>query len=241
MRGMLLVARRELAAYLNSYWGYVVIALVLLIDGLLFNGVALGDRPKYSAEVIEQFFYFSFGTTIIASILLTMRLVAEERQTGTIILIDSSPLRDWQLVGGKYLSALVVVFVMVLLTLHMPALVFVNGKVSYGHIVAGYTGLMLVAASTLAIGTFASTISRSQLVAGVLSTVIVVFFLLTWLVAKKVDPPFDELLSYMSYFQRHFRSFMRGQIKTEDVLYYLSLAFGFLVASSRFLAARRWR
>jgi len=140
MRGMLLVARRELAAYLNSYWGYAVIAAVLVIDGLLFNAFALGNQPKYSSKVIEEFFYFSFGTTVIASILLTMRLVAEERQTGTIVLIDSSPLGAWQLIGGKYLSAMVVLATMVLATMYMPALVFVNGKVSYGHIFAGSPG-----------------------------------------------------------------------------------------------------
>lgn len=241
MRGMLLVARRDLAAYLNNYWGYAVIAAVLVIDGLLFNAFALGDKPKYSSQVMEEFFYFSFGTTIIASILLTMRLIAEERQTGTIVMVDSSPLSGWQLVGGKYVSAMVVLGSLVLLTLYMPALVFVNGKVSYGHIVAGYTGLLLVAGATAAIGTFASTVSRSQLVAGFVSVAVVVFFLVTWLLAKVADPPLKDVLSYLSFFDRHYRGFMRGQINTEDVLYYLSLAFGFLMLSSRFVAARRWR
>jgi ABC-2 type transport system permease protein len=241
MRGMLLVARRDLAAYLNNYWGYAVIAAVLLIDGLLFNAFALGDSPKYSSKVIEEFFYFSFGTTIIASVLLTMRLFAEERQTGTIVLIDSSPLSDWQLVGGKYVSAMVVLGGMVLLTIYMPALVFVNGKVSYGHIVAGYTGLLLVAGATAAIGTFASTISRSQLVAGFISVALVVFLLVTWLLAKVADPPLKDILSYLSFFDRHYRGFMRGQINTEDVIYYVSIVFVFLMLSSRFLAARRWR
>jgi ABC-2 type transport system permease protein len=241
MRGMLLVARRDLAAYLNNYWGYAVIAAVLIIDGLLFNAVALGDAPKYSSKVIEEFFYFSFGTTIIASILLTMRLFAEERQTGTIVLVDCSPLSDWQLVGGKYLSAMAVLGAMVLLTVYMPALVFVNGKVSYGHIVAGYTGLLLVAGATAAIGTFTSTISRSQLVAGFISVAIVVFLLITWLLAKVADPPLKDILSYLSFFDRHYRGFMRGQINTEDVVYYLSIIFVSLMLSSRFLAARRWR
>jgi ABC-2 type transport system permease protein len=241
MRGMLLVARRDLAAYLNNYWGYAVIAAVLIIDGLLFNAVALGDAPKYSSKVIEEFFYFSFGTTIIASILLTMRLFAEERQTGTIVLVDCSPLSDWQLVGGKYLSAMAVLGAMVLLTVYMPALVFVNGKVSYGHIVAGYTGLLLVAGATAAIGTFTSTISRSQLVAGFISVAIVVFLLITWLLAKVADPPLKDILSYLSFFDRHYRGFMRGQINTEDVIYYLSIIFVSLMLSSRFLAARRWR
>lgn len=241
MRGMLLIARRDLSAYLNSYWGYAVIAAVLIIDGLLFNAFALGDQPKYSSKVIEEFFYFSFGTTIIASILMTMRLVAEERQTGTIVLVDSAPISDWQLVGGKYISAMTVLSAMVLLTLYMPALVFVNGKVSYGHIVSGYFGLLLVAGAVASIGTFASTVSRSQLVAGFISVVVVVFLLVTWLLAKVADPPLKDIFSYMSFFDRHYRGFMRGQINTEDVVYYVTIVFVFLLMSARFMAARRWR
>lgn len=241
MRGMLLVARRDLAGYLNSLWGYAVIAAVLVVDGLLFNAFALGSQPKLSSKVVEEFFYFSFGTTVVASILLTMRSVAEERQTGTIVLLDSSPLSDWQLIGGKYLSALLIIAAMVLCTMYMPALVFVNGKVSYGHIAAGYLGLLLVGSSVAAIGTFASAVSRSQLVAGFASVVITVALLVMWLLAKVAEPPLVDVFSYLSLFDRHYRSFMRGQINTEDVAFYLSISFVFLLLASRFMAARRWR
>ncbi len=241
MRQMLLVARRDLAAYLNSFWGYAVIAALLLIDGLLFNGLALGNQPKYSSKVIEDFFMFTFGTTFAASILLTMRLVAEERQTGTIVLIDSSPVSSWQLVVGKYISAMTVLVAMVLATVYMPALVFVNGKVSYGHIFAGYLGVILVVAAVAAIGTFASAVSRSQLVAGFLSTAISVAMLLMWMISKVADPPIIDVLSYTSLFDRHFQPFRRGQINTEDVVFYLSVSFVFLMLASRFMAARRWR
>lgn len=241
MRGMLLVARRDLAGYLNSLWGYAVIAAVLVVDGLLFNAFALGSQPKLSSKVVEEFFYFSFGTTVVASILLTMRSVAEERQTGTIVLLDSSPLSDWQLIGGKYLSALLMIAAMVLCTMYMPALVFVNGKVSYGHIAAGYLGLLLVGSSVAAIGTFASAVSRSQLVAGFASVVITVALLVMWLLAKVAEPPLVDVFSYLSLFDRHYRSFMRGQINTEDVAFYLSISFVFLLLASRFMAARRWR
>lgn len=241
MKRMLLVARRDLGAYFNSYWGFAVIAAVLVIDGLLFNAFALGSEAKYSSKVIEEFFYFSFGTTVIASILLTMRLVAEERQTGTIVLVDSSPLASWELVGGKFISAMTVMLGLVLATVYMPALVFVNGKVSYGHIVAGYSGLMLVASACCAIGTLTSAISRSQLVAGFLSTLAIVFLLVSWLLAKVTEPPLNDLFTYISFFDRHYRPFMRGQVNTEDVIYYVSVAFVALMLSSRFMAARRWR
>jgi ABC-2 type transport system permease protein len=242
MKGVMLIARRELGAYFNSFWGYLVVAVILIINGLLFNAFALGDNPKLSFEVLRDFFYFSFGTTVIASILITMRLIAEERQTGTITLIHASPLSEWQVIFGKYLSAMVFLGVMLVLSGYMPALVFVNGKVSLGHIFSGYLGLFLVGSATVAIGTFASTLSRSQLVAAVVGGVISVFLLVTWLLARIADPPLKEIFSYMSLFDRHFRrTFMEGQIHTNDVVFYLSITFVFLVLSTRWISARRWK
>ena len=241
MRGMMLVARRELAAYFDSYWGWVVIAVILLIDGLLFNALAMGDKPKYSSDVIQEFFWVSFGTTVIASLPVTMRLFAEEKQTGTMVLLDSAPLTRFQLVGGKYLSAMLVMAILVLSTLYMPALVFVNGKVSYGHIFAGYLGLLLVAAATTGIGTLGSVVARNQIVAFIVSGLLILFFVLAWLLAKVADPPLKDVISYFSFFDRHYRGFMEGKINTEGVVYFLGIAFVSLLLSSRFLAARRWR
>lgn len=241
MRGMLLIIRRELAAYVNSFWGYSVIAAILVIDGLLFNAFALGDKPRFSTEVLEQFFFFSFGTTTVAAVLLTMRLVAEERQTGTIVLVDSSPLSNWQIVAGKYVSAMVVLGTLVLVTLYMPALIFVNGKVSVGHVVSGYFGLLLVGSAAVAIGTFGSAVSRSQLVAAVISSVLVVFVLLAWMLAKVTDPPFADLFAYVALYDRHFQPFKEGRVSTESIVYLTSLTFLFLMLSTRWLAARRWR
>lgn len=242
MRGLLLVAKRELASYFNSLWGIAVIAVILVIDGLLFNAFAIGDSAKYSEVVLEQFFYFSFGTTVIATILLTMRLIAEERQMGTMALLDASPLSDWQVVGGKFASALAIVVLMTALTAYMPAMIFVNGKVSMGHIAAGYLGLVLVGAAVAAIGTFASTLTRSQLVAGVIASVITVFLLISWLLAKVSAPPFDSIFSYMAMFQRHFqKSFMTGRVQTESLVYYVSVIFVFLMLATRRMALRRWK
>jgi len=236
-----MVARRDLAAYLNNYWGYATIAALLVLEGLMFNAFALTDRPKYSADVIEEFFYLTFGFVCFASVILSMRVIAEERQTGTLVLLDSSPLSPWQIVGGKFLSAFAVVMFMVACTVYMPALVFVNGKVSYGHLAAGYFGLGLLAAATVGLGTLASTISRSQLVAGIVGAVMVVTLVVSWFLAKIVDPPLKDIFSYVSLLDRHYRGFMRGQINTEDVVFFVSVAFVGLMLSSRFMAARRWR
>ena len=76
MRPVILLARRELATFLNTWWGWAILAMVLLIDGLLFNAFAMGSAPRFSADVLEDFFYFSSGTTMVAGVLITMRLLA---------------------------------------------------------------------------------------------------------------------------------------------------------------------
>lgn len=242
MRGLLLVAKRELQAYFNSFWGYLIVAIILMINGLLFNAFSMGATSRLSFEVLRDFFYFSFGTTVIASIFLTMRLIAEEKQTGTLALVSASPLADWQIIVGKWASAVLFVGFLLLVSTYMPALIFVNGKVSMGHIFAGYFGLFLVACTVCAIGTFASTLSKSQLVAAVVGGVIVVFLILTWLLAKIADPPLQSVLSYMSLFDRHYgRTFMMGQIHVRDIVFYISTTFFFLVLSSQWIGARRWK
>ena len=149
MRNVGLIARRELMSTLGSPTGTVVAAAVLLIDGLLFNGFALGGGRRLSAEVMSDFFYFSSGTTMIVGLLLAMRLISEERQSGTLVLLRSSPLTSWEIVLGKYLAALVFLVALTLATVYMPLLILVNGQVSFGHLAAGYLGLALLGSATL--------------------------------------------------------------------------------------------
>src|SRR5579872_390055 len=125
MNAALLIAGRELRAYLRSPFGYIVAAAMLLIDGLLFQGFALGAGARLSAEVLHDFFYFASGTTMVAAILLSMRLLAEERQTGTLVLLNTAPLRDRDIVLGKFLSAFAFVALLTVLTGYMPLLIFV--------------------------------------------------------------------------------------------------------------------
>jgi len=105
MSATMLIARRELGTYLRSMTGYVIAAILLLVDGLLFNIFAIGGEDKLSAVVLGQFFFYTSGLTMIASVFISMRLVAEERQTGTLVLLTSSPVMDGQIIVGKFLSA----------------------------------------------------------------------------------------------------------------------------------------
>lgn len=234
-----LIAKKELSSYLNTSWGISILAIILLLDGLLFNAFALGSSPRYSADVLEDFFYFSSGTTMVAGILLTMRLWAEERQQGTSIILLTAPIQDRNIILGKFLGAFGFLFIITLCTIYMPLLIQVNGKVSVGQIVAGYLGLFCLGASTIAIGTFGSTISKNQLFAAISSASILVLFLLGWLLGKIASPPLDTIFSYLAFFDKHFQPFMSGKINSEGIVFYLSITMAFLLLSIRVIQTRR--
>jgi len=237
----LLIARRELAAYLRTLSGYVVIAVILALNGLFFNAYALGGASKRSAEVLSQFFYYSSGFTIVAAVFISMRLLAEERQTGTLPLLYSSPLRDRDIVLGKFLAGLAFLGLYVLCTLYMPLLVLVNGKVSFGHVAAGYLGLLLLGSASLAVGTFGSALARNQLLAAITSAVLLVALILCWLLARITEQPLSSVFSAMSLWNQHFPPFQAGLVHVRDVVYYLVVTYVALFAATRVLEARRWR
>ncbi|GHG70059.1 ABC transporter permease [Comamonas sp. JC664] len=237
----LLIARRELSAYLRTLSGYIIIAVILALNGLFFNAYALGGASKRSAEVLSQFFYYSSGFTIVASVFISMRLLAEERQTGTMPLLYSSPLRDRDIVLGKFLAGLAFLAVYVLCTVYMPLLVLVNGKVSFGHVAAGYFGLLLLGSASLAVGTFGSALARNQLLAAITSAVMLVALILCWLLARITEQPLADVFSAMSLWNQHFPPFQAGLIHVRDVVYYLVVTYVALFAATRVLEARRWR
>jgi ABC-2 type transport system permease protein len=169
-----------------------------------------------------------------------MRLIAEERQTGTIALLYSSPVHDVEIVAGKFLAALGFLSLFLLATLYMPALVAVYGKVSPGHIAAGYLGLLLVGATGLAIGTFGSALSRSQVVAAVLSGMMVLGLTTCWLLTKITDRPLTEVVGALAWWG-HFEPFRTGLVQLKHVVYFVLVTFLALFAATRVLEARRWR
>ena len=239
MNTILLIAQKELSSFMRSTWGIAILSIILLIDGLFFNAFSLGSHPRYSADVLEDFFYFSSGTTMIAGILLTMKSLAEEKQTGTEALLFTAPISDSQIIMGKFFGAYAYLFVITLCTLYMPLLIQINGKISWGQIFAGYLGLACLGASTIAIGTFGSTIAKNQLFAAIISSALLVCFLLGWLLGQITSPPLDAIFSYLALFDKHFQPFMSGKINTESVVFYLSIAITFLLLSIRVLQTRR--
>lgn len=235
-----IITRRELGSYFRTPSGYLIAAATLLVQGLLFNTRALGGA-KLSSQVLMDFLRDSSGTTTVAAVLLAMRLFAEERQQGTLVLLYTSPVREVEIVLGKFFSALIVLTIITLLSVYLPALIFVNGKVSVGHIVGGYFGLLCVGAATLALGVLGSAMARNQLMAGVLATVFIFVLFLAWALAKVVDPPFSTLIAHFSLYEMHFFPFMRGLVQLSDIVYYASVVYLALLSATRVVQSQRWQ
>ena len=241
MRNILLVARRELAGYFKTPSGYLIAAATLLVQGLLFNTRAIGVGARLSSDVLVDFLRDSSGTTTVASVLLAMRLFAEERQSGTLVLLYTSPIREGEIVLGKFLSAFCVLAVLVLASLYLPAMIFVNGKVSLGHIAGGYLGLLCVGAATLSLSVLGSALAKNQIMAGVLAAVFIFILFLAWALSRVVDPPLGNTIAYFSLYEKHFFPFMRGLVQLSDLVYYASVVTLALLASARVIQSQRWQ
>jgi ABC-2 type transport system permease protein len=239
--GMQLIVKREMGQYASTWSGYVIMAALLLVCGLLYNVFAVGSSPRYSADVLSDYFFYTSGCTIILGILLSMRLIAEERDRGTLPLLATSPLSDGQLIIAKYLSAMAMLVLWLALTIYMPLLVLKNGRVSGGHIFAGYCGLLLLGSCAISIGLFGSSLVKSQVVAAIIAGVIAVVMLLLWMTSRVVDGALGDFIAYLALHDKHFRPFMDGTIPTQSVVFYLSVTAFFLMLSRNVLEGRRWR
>lgn len=237
----MLVARRDLAAYLGGFSAYIIIAAVLFAHGIMYNTLVLERQAMLSHDALRGFFYYAFGFTCVASLLLTMRSLAEERAAGTDVLLQTAPITDAQVVVGKYLAAMAMLGIFLVLTTYMPGLIFVNGKVAIAHILSGYLGVFFVGSAAVSIGVFASSLFKSQVPAVILGGVIVLVFVMSWLLASKVGAPMDGLLEYIAWYDNHFRPFEKGRLNTRSLIYFGSLTALFLTLATRVLQGRRLR
>jgi ABC-2 type transport system permease protein len=241
MRAISIIYRRELKAYLRSPFSWVIAAVLLLADGIMFRGFAMVDK-QLSAIVLEKFFYFSSGIAMAAGLLLSFRLISEERQNHSMVLLNTSPVRDSEIVIGKFLAALTFLTLLLALSIYIPLLIKVRGKITYSQIAVGYLGLYLIGSAALAIGTFASALTRYQLVAGVVALAILIIMCFLWQFAKGLDGTVREVFGELDLWWIHFQNgFMRGVLNLKDVVYYLAVTYFFLLLSVKTLEAKRWQ
>jgi ABC-2 type transport system permease protein len=240
----LAIFTKELRAYFTSYLAYVVLAVFLVLSGYYFYTnlqlfILMGgmDLPRglwqYQFHDMRQLLLF-------AVIFLTMRLFAEERKLGTIELIWTYPVRDTAVMAGKYGACLVMIALMLGLTATYPIALGSLHPVAVGPVASGYVGLFLLAAAFAACGLWASSLTESQLVAGLVSFGLLSFFwMLTWNQAAASDWVI-RLLAPISLFDR-FHTFALGAIDVQDVVFLLSFSVLFLGLTLFTLESRRWR
>jgi len=242
VRGLSTIFRRELTAYLHSALGWIVAAVTLLLNGVLFYTEALGPAAgqHLSTEVVARFFFNASGLVVIAAVALSVRLIAEERQTRSIALLRTSPVSDSAIVLGKFLAAFVFLGGITLLTLYMPLLVMVNGRISIGQIAVGYLGLLLIGSAVLAMGMLATALTRSYLLAAALGAAITGGMFLLWHLSRALAPPLSRLFAGLALHAIHFQGFEIGVLHLRDVFYYLAVTYFFLLVAIKIMEARRW-
>ena len=235
---MIAIMRKELRTYFVSPVAYVVIAAYLAMSGFFFAILVLAP-----AGSVESSLNIVFGNVAVILLLvapaLTMRLLAEEQRAGTIELLLTSPVQDWEVVVGKYLASLVLFLIPVAMTFVYPLFLMRYQAPDIGPVVGGYLGLILFGASFLAIGVLASSLSQNQVVAALVAVAILIALWLIGAFSTSARPPVSTVLNYLSIIS-HYSEFGRGLIDTKDVMYYLGVIATALFLAVRSLESRRW-
>ncbi len=242
MRTTSIIFRRELASYLRSPVGYIIGAICLFVNGLWFQSVALGKAPKLSADVLSMFFTTSSLVTMVLGILLSFRQIAEERQSNTLVLLNTAPVRDVEIVLGKFLASFLFLSLMVLATLYIPIQIYLDGKISLNQIAVGYLGLLFAGGASVAIGLFGSALTKNWLIAGAIGLLIGAVLLNFADLSARLDPPLQTVFYQLDGWKAHFlNSFQRGVLNLKDVVYYVAVTYFFLLLTTKTMEAKRWQ
>lgn len=249
------VYKKEMRLYFTSPIAWVILTIFLFIAGYFFYAIfafytlasmqaAMNPAMARDLNVTESVLRPLFSNVSVILLLLmplvTMRLFAEERRSGTIELLLTYPVRDGAVLVGKYLAALTLYAVMLALTLTYPGMVMYFTRVEWGPLVTGYLGLVLLGATFLAVGVFASSLTENQIVAAITTFgILLIFWVIGWS-ADYVGGPWGRVLSHLSLIE-HFDSFAKGVLDTRDVLYYLNFTVVALFLTLRSLESRRWK
>jgi ABC-2 type transport system permease protein len=251
---MLAIFRKEMRAYFLSPMAYIVMAIFLFLSGILFfvrlEYFSEMRQPGMDMNITEfitrpLFNNLSFLFLIILPII-TMRTLAEEKKQGTLELLFTYPLTEWQMIMGKFLGALCVPGAIILLTssyfvlLHRLSSVGGVSGVEWPAVLSGYLGLLLMTTAFLSLGLWASSITEHQVVAFILSFGVSLFLWIANWLQQRTSGPMYEIFQALSI-QEHFENFSKGVIHTTDILYYICFALFFLFMTSRNLEARKWR
>jgi ABC-2 type transport system permease protein len=232
----LAIAERELKSFFVSTVAWVIAAAFMSITGLLFAVILLNSN-----EASLRFLFSNLSVIFLfIAPFLTMRLLAEEIRLGTVELLLTNPVRDIEVVLGKFLGVLGFVLAMLAMTLYYPAMLFIFGTPDPGPLGTGYLGVVLQASAFLAIGLAVSSTTENQIVAAFLAFAINLVLWLSESVAQFVGPPIGAAMKFLSI-TSHFQDFSRGVIDTSHLIFFLSVVAAALYLAYLSLQTRRWR
>ena len=249
MSPMLIIAKREFRSYFDSPLAYVVICLSYFGLGLMFFTDTVGASfwKIDKASLTDLFVYVGPGLSALVVPVVTMALVAEERRTGTLEMLITLPVKDSDVIIGKYLGAFGLVLTLLLALLIYPFMMFTwpwsLGNLDWGPVKSATLGLVLFSAASVAVGLLISSLVRSQAVA-----FFVTFFVLVglWIlgsltdyVGQDISQWLANLMSYVSFNSR-LQGFIRGLVDTRDIVYFVSVTLLALVFAFRALERRKW-
>jgi ABC-2 type transport system permease protein len=234
MDNILVIFKREFRSYFDSPVAYIVLMFFLLVSGYFFtsNLFLMNQANLQTLFGIVPLLYIFFVPAI------SMRLVAEERKSGTIELLFTYPIKDSEIILGKYLAALGLMAVLLVFTVVYPISVSMLGNMDGGQTFSGYLGLFLMGAGYLSLGLFASSITENQIVAFIVALTISFFFFIVDKILFFVPPALANIFQYLSI-EYHFQNIARGVIDTRALIYFGSMIFISLLLASHALSRRK--
>ncbi len=254
MRNVITIFEREMKSYFASPVAYGVMGFFALVSGYFFyvyvymfvqRGVESQMMGRPTPMDVNEWVIrpILMNVSVIGLFLipmLTMRLFAEEKRSGTIELLVTSPVRDIEIILGKWLSAVAFYGCILALSSLNILMLFAYGKPDWRPILVGYLGLFLQGACLLSIGTFISTTSKNQIVAATGTFAIcLLLWILDWMTSYG-NEAWAKVIGYLSVVS-HFESFAKGVVDTKDLIFFLSMCFLGLFLSARSLESLRWR
>ena len=239
MKEILTIAKRELRAYFDSLMAYILIVLFLGFSGF-FTWIYGSDIFFIKQASLEVFFNIAFWTLFFFIPALTMRLLSEENRAGTLELLLTKPVTDWQVIAGKFTAALTLIIITLALTFPYFITVSSLGNIDAGAVFGGYLALILISAMYIAIGIFASSITNNQIVAYLTALTIGIFFQVIFqMLASAFPGTIGNVFDYLSVYS-HYDSMTRGVIDSRDLVYFLSVTFLALVSAETMLLKKRY-
>jgi ABC-2 type transport system permease protein len=254
VRNVFIIWRKELRSYFVSPIAYLLLAMFAVIFGFFFwNILGYFVFTGMESQMRGEMYPMNLNEQVIRPLLsnvgviglffipmITMRLFAEEKRSGTIELLVTSPIRDGEIILGKWLSALTLYGVLLLLTALNFVFLFKFGNPDWKPLAIGYLGLLLQAGALLAVGMFISTLTKNQIIAGATTFgVCLLLWVLEWAGGYETAT-WAKVLSYMSVVT-HIGSFSKGLLDTKDAVYYVTLTFLGIFFTARSLESLRWR